>query len=353
MNNRNYQSELDKIIQGLGSTAPSLLLHTCCAPCSSYCIEYLSNYFKITVLYYNPNIYPESEYIYRKSEQIRLIGEMKTKYPVSFIDCDFESDKFYSAVKGLENCREGGERCFVCYRLRLEKAARIASEKGFDYFTTSLTISPLKNAKKINEIGEELATEYHVKFLPSDFKKKEGYKRSIILSKEFNLYRQNYCGCVFSKGKTEKQEIIERLKPEDYSKCSNIWDMSKQPLAEKWKEEIISENRIVYVYKINGEFIGEGALVFDTGDPDYTIPNQRIYVSRMIVKKENRNCGIGSKILAFLIEQAKEMGYSQMTIGVDKDNKNALHMYRKFGFTEVLFDGADEYGAYYKLMKRL
>ena len=197
-NNINYQKQLDKIIQGLGEKAPSLLLHTCCAPCSSYCIEYLSNYFNITVLYYNPNIYPESEYIHRKSEQIRLIGEMKTKYSVKFIDCDFESEKFYEAVNGMENCREGGERCFKCYRLRLTKAARVASQNGFDYFTTSLTISPLKNAGKINEIGEELANEYGVKFLPSDFKKKEGFKRSIELSKEYNLYRQNYCGCEFS-----------------------------------------------------------------------------------------------------------------------------------------------------------
>ncbi len=203
MNKRNYQSELDKIIQGLGKKAPSLLLHTCCAPCSSYCIEYLSQYFNITVLYYNPNIYPESEYIHRKSEQIRLIGEMKTKYPVKFIDCDFESEKFYETVKGMEDCREGGERCFKCYRLRLTKAAKTARENGFDYFTTSLTISPLKNAEKINEIGEELAEEYGVKFLPSDFKKKEGFKRSIELSKEYNLYRQNYCGCVYSRRRLE------------------------------------------------------------------------------------------------------------------------------------------------------
>lgn len=205
-NNINYQKQLDKIIQGLGEKAPSLLLHTCCAPCSSYCIEYLSNYFNITVLYYNPNIYPESEYIHRKSEQIRLIGEMNTKYPVKFIDCDFESEKFYEAVNGMENCREGGERCFKCYRLRLTKAARVASQNGFDYFTTSLTISPLKNAGKINEIGEELANEYGVKFLPSDFKKKEGFKRSIELSKEYNLYRQNYCGCVYSQKRLENSD---------------------------------------------------------------------------------------------------------------------------------------------------
>lgn len=195
----NYQKQLDKIIENLGDEVPTLLLHSCCAPCSSYCIEYLSQYFNITVLYYNPNIYPENEYEKRKAEQKRLIGEMDTKYPVKMLDCDFESEKFYSAVKGLESCREGGERCFVCYHLRLEKTAVEASKNAFDYFTTTLTISPLKNAQKINEIGEELAGKYGVKFLPSDFKKREGYKRSIELSKEYDLYRQNYCGCVYSK----------------------------------------------------------------------------------------------------------------------------------------------------------
>ncbi len=193
----NYQKQLDNIIENL-QNAPKLLLHSCCAPCSSHCIEYLSQYFNITVLYYNPNIYPEAEYEKRKAEQKRLICEMDTKYPVKMLDCDFESEKFYSAVKGLENCREGGERCFICYRLRLEKTAIEAKNNGFDYFTTTLTISPLKNAQKINEIGEELAEKYCVKFLPSDFKKREGYKRSIELSKVYNLYRQNYCGCVFS-----------------------------------------------------------------------------------------------------------------------------------------------------------
>ncbi len=194
----NYQKQLDKIIENL-QTAPNLLLHSCCAPCSSHCIEYLSQYFNITVLYYNPNIYPEAEYEKRKTEQKRLISEMDTKYPVKMLDCDFESEKFYEMAKGMENCREGGERCFNCYRLRLEKTALEAKKNDFDYFTTTLTISPLKNAQKINEIGEELSEEYGVKFLPSDFKKKEGYKRSIELSKEYNLYRQDYCGCVYSK----------------------------------------------------------------------------------------------------------------------------------------------------------
>lgn len=149
------------------------------------------------------------------------------------------------------------------------------------------------------------------------------------------------------------QTIIEKLKPEEYNKCSNIWNIKKQPLAGKWYDEIVSGNRIVYIYKINGEFIGEGALVIDTGDADYTIAGRRIYVSRMIVKKEYRNKGIGGEILAFLIEKAKEMGYTEMTVGVDKDNENAVHLYKKFGFTEVLFDGKDEYGEYYKLLKRI
>lgn len=146
---------------------------------------------------------------------------------------------------------------------------------------------------------------------------------------------------------------IESLNIQDYHKCSNIWNMQSQPLADKWLEEIKNGNRLVYIYKINGEFIGEGALVLDTNDSDYTIPGKRVYVSRMIVKKEYRNRGIGIKILTFLIEKAKEMGFEEMTIGVDKDNVNALHLYRKFGFTEVLFDGADEHGEYLKLMKRI
>lgn len=147
--------------------------------------------------------------------------------------------------------------------------------------------------------------------------------------------------------------VIEPLQLEDYHKCSNIWNINAQPLAEKWRSEIESGNRMVFVYKINGEFTGEGALVFDTGDPDYTIPGRRVYVSRMIVKKEYRKRGIGSEILTFLIEKSKEMGFSEMTIGVDKDNVAALNLYKKFGFTTVLFDGADENGEYFKLMKTL
>lgn len=151
----------------------------------------------------------------------------------------------------------------------------------------------------------------------------------------------------------DKLCVIEPLNPEDYHKCSNIWNMKSQPLADKWLDEIKSGNRLVFVYKINGEFIGEGALVFDTGDSDYTVPDRRVYVSRMIVKKEYRNRGIGSEILEFLITKSREIGFSEMSIGVDKDKINALHLYNKYGFTEVLFDGSDENGEYLKLMKKL
>ena len=202
MNKINYQKELDKLIEQnmREDLSPSLLLHSCCAPCSSYTIEYLSQFFKITVLYYNPNISPKEEYEKRKSEQLRLIGEMKTKYPVSFLDCDY--DEFLDIARGYELCKEGGERCFRCYRLRLEKTAELAKKNNFDYFCTTLSISPLKNSQKINEIGFELEKELDVKWLPSDFKKKEGYKRSIVLSKEYNLYRQNFCGCAYSKAQS-------------------------------------------------------------------------------------------------------------------------------------------------------
>lgn len=198
MNKINYQKELDKIIAAQGDSVPTLLLHSCCAPCSSYVIEYLSNYFYITVFYYNPNIYPDTEYIFRSNEQKRLISEMPTKYLVTYIDEDYNSKEFYNAVKGLEKEPEGGKRCEKCFYLRLERTAKKAIELNFDYFTTTLTISPLKNAQLINQIGETLSQIYNIKWLPSDFKKKEGYKRSIELSKIYSLYRQNYCGCIFS-----------------------------------------------------------------------------------------------------------------------------------------------------------
>lgn len=201
VNNINYQKVLEKIIKKLQieEITPSLLLHSCCAPCSSYVLEYLSEYFKITVLYYNPNIFPLEEYKYRIEEQRRLIESLPAKNPISFIPTEYEPEKFYEAVKGYENIPEGGERCFKCYELRLREAALYARRGDFDYFTTTLSISPLKKADKLNEIGLRLEEEYDVKYLCSDFKKKNGYKRSVELSAEYGLYRQEYCGCVFSK----------------------------------------------------------------------------------------------------------------------------------------------------------
>lgn len=206
MNKRNFQKEMDKLIeQNLkDGITPSLLLHSCCAPCSSYVLEYLSQFFNITVLYYNPNISPKDEYLYRLQEEKRLISEMNFKNPVKILDCDYNADEFFTVAKGLEKEPEGGKRCEKCFDLRLDFTAKTAKENKFDYFATTLTISPLKNANLINQIGESLAEKYNVKYLSSDFKKKEGYKRSIILSKEYNLYRQNYCGCIYSKVESDK-----------------------------------------------------------------------------------------------------------------------------------------------------
>ena len=204
---RNYQKELDNIIEGLDreevKTPPRLLLHSCCAPCSSYVLEYLRSFFKLTVFYYNPNISMEPEYCKRVEEQKRLIAEynkaLQPAYPIDIIEGDYEPKLFFEVAKGLEDCPEGGERCFACYEMRLRKTSQIAVNGQYDYFTTTLTISPLKNAAKLNEIGEKLSKECGIKWLPSDFKKKGGYQRSIELSKEYQLYRQNYCGCIYSK----------------------------------------------------------------------------------------------------------------------------------------------------------
>lgn len=208
--NRNYQKELDRLLDNLDGKVPSLFLHSCCAPCSSYVLEYLSEYFSITVFYYNPNIYPKVEYQRRVEEQKRLIGKLNSSHKVSFIEGNYDTELFYKMAKGLEEAAEGGERCFRCYALRLEEAAKQAAQRGFDYFTTTLSISPHKNAAKINEIGEMLSKKYGVAHLPSDFKKREGYKRSIELSKEYQLYRQDYCGCIFSQREKVRQENGEK-----------------------------------------------------------------------------------------------------------------------------------------------
>lgn len=203
---RNYQKELDGILTKISETPPRLLLHACCAPCSSYVLSYLAEYFSITVLFYNPNITEEEEYQKRREELLRLIEELPVRHPIHWMDAPWDPENFFALIRGLEKCPEGGERCFKCYRQRMELTAQYARDNGFDWFTTTLTISPLKNAAKLNEIGEEIATVYGVSHLPSDFKKRGGYQRSIELSHEYNLYRQNYCGCVFSKAESERRQ---------------------------------------------------------------------------------------------------------------------------------------------------
>lgn len=201
MNKINYQKELEKTLNEIEKKdyKPKLLLHVCCAPCSSYVLEYLNKYFDITAFFYNPNISTKSEYEHRAEELIRFIKEKDFENPVDTIISPYNPNEFYNMAMGLEECEEGGPRCFKCYGLRLEKSAQIAKEGGFDYFTTTLSISPLKNSQKLNEIGANLEEKYGIKYLYSDFKKNNGYKRSIELSKEYDLYRQNFCGCEFSK----------------------------------------------------------------------------------------------------------------------------------------------------------
>lgn len=216
MNRVNYQKELDRLIDECSADKskepPTLFLHSCCGPCSSYILEYLAKYFSVTVFYYNPNISMEEEYQRRVFEQKRLIGiynEEKKGYPIGVVEGDYRPADFYEAVKDYKDCPEGGERCFACYELRLRETALQAIRHGMAYFGTTLTISPMKNAPKLNEIGFCLERELGIRWLPSDFKKRGGYQRSIELSKEYGLYRQDYCGCSYSKAEREKQKVVK------------------------------------------------------------------------------------------------------------------------------------------------
>lgn len=205
---RNYAKELERLIQKLQQEGkvPRLLLHACCAPCSSAVLEYLSQYFAITLLYYNPNIAPLEEYQKREAELRRLVSQMKFTHPVELLPCQYDGQAFVQAARGLEGEPEGGKRCEACFRLRLRYAAQEAARLHFDYYTTTLSISPLKNAPLLNQLGEEIGREFGVAHLPSDFKKKDGYKRSVQLSKEYGLYRQDYCGCAFSKAQRQREK---------------------------------------------------------------------------------------------------------------------------------------------------
>lgn len=205
----NYQKELEKILEKIEDQdlCPSLLLHSCCGPCSSYVLEYLGQYFEITVFYYNPNIYPSEEYWYRVDEQKKIIDLTKSRYPIHMMEGAYDVDRFYDTIRGMEDLLEGGARCYKCYELRLSEAAKLAKEEGFDYFTTTLTISPHKNSQVLNRIGQAVGDRYGVSHLPSDFKKNNGYKRSCQLTSEFGMYRQDYCGCEYS-----MKETIQRKK---------------------------------------------------------------------------------------------------------------------------------------------
>ena len=197
---QNYQKQMEAIVAALPEGArPRLLLHSCCGPCSSYVLEALTPYFQVTVLYYNPNIQPKAEYDLRLENQRKIIVSLPTPSKVELLECGYDGEAYNEAVKGLESEPEGGNRCTVCFRLRLEETAKRAAQLGFDYFCTTLTVSPHKDAERLNQIGLAMGRKYGVPFLPSDFKKREGYKRSIQLSKEYDLYRQDYCGCLFSK----------------------------------------------------------------------------------------------------------------------------------------------------------
>lgn len=203
--NINYNNIMKKTIDQLNGKVYNLLLHSCCAPCSTEVIARLTKYFNITVFYYNPNIEPKEEYFKRKKEQIRFIEEYSAINKLYFLDCDYDNNEYEKSVKGFEHEKEGGKRCHICYGLRLEKTAIVGKEKAFDYFTTTLTVSPYKDSNLINKIGKELENKYNIKYLNSDFKKEDGYKKSIEYSKEYNLYRQDYCGCQYSKNKDIKE----------------------------------------------------------------------------------------------------------------------------------------------------
>lgn len=195
----NYQLEMEKQIKSIKKSVPTLLLHACCAPCSSAVLERLGDIFEITIFYYNPNITEEEEYEKRLAEIHRFVSVFSTKYPIHILDGRYDPKKFFEMSRGLENEKERGKRCYQCYLLRLEETAKLAKKKGFDYFTTTLTLSPYKNCHWINEIGQNLEKKYHITYLYSDFKKKSGYQRSIELSRQYDLYRQDYCGCIYSK----------------------------------------------------------------------------------------------------------------------------------------------------------
>jgi hypothetical protein len=348
----NYQKQLDALIENncKNNIVPTLLLHSCCAPCSTYVIEYLSNYFKITVLYYNPNIGEQQEYFKRRDEQKRLISEMKTKYLVSFIDGEYNPQEFYLAVKGLENEPERGKRCSVCFSMRLGYTAKIAEENSFDYFATTLTLSPLKNAEVINNIG--LNIKCRSKYLPSDFKKKEGYKRSIVLSNIYKLYRQNYCGCVFSKRGNDMVTFKRVLTDAELEQYCNLAD-------KVWHEYfpcILSGEQIDYMVNL---FFTLKALKsdMDKGYEYYFVQKNnenigyisihpekdRLYLSKLYLTLDNRHKGYASQMMSFVKGIAEERGLKAVYLNVNKFNEHTIDVYKHCGF-KTLYSEVNDIG---------
>lgn len=352
----NYQLMLDRELESIKSSGrvPRLLLHSCCAPCSSYTLEYLSEYFEITVFYYNPNICPTEEFHRRAAEQQRLISLLPVKHPVSLIVADYDPQEFYDAVKGLEDIPEGGERCFACYRLRLEKAAALAAEQGFEYFTTTLSISPHKNAQKLNEIASDLSGIYKVKALPADLKKRGGYKRSIELSHTYGLYRQDYCGCIFSQREAARRYKIRPLDKTEYPLLDDFLyeaifipegveapprDIILRPELQVYVEDFgTRRGDYALAAEIQGKVVGAVwvRIMEDYGHIDDNTPSFAISLY-----PEYRGRGIGTALMKAMLVLLRREGYPCASLAVQKANY-AVKMYRKVGF-ETVSENEEEY----------
>ena len=267
----NYQLELEKIIKEIekNGDTPSLLLHSCCGPCSSYVLEYLSQYFLITIFYYNPNIYPSEEYWYRVDEQQKIIDITKAKNPIKMVTGAYDVERFYEMARGMEDMREGGQRCHKCYEMRLKEAAIFAKKEGYDYFTTTLSISPHKNSQVLNHIAKDLSDRIGVKNLPSDFKKKGGYKRSCEITREYGFYRQDYCGCVFSKREMEERNLSkekrllrEKMKELGDSLDRNYMDQADDRIIEKiLVSKEYQDSNMIFTYLGVGNEINTSKLI--------------------------------------------------------------------------------------------
>lgn len=317
----NYQKELEKIIKynEANNIVPTLLLHSCCGPCSSYVLEYLSQYFKIKVFYYNPNIYPSDEYWYRVDEQQKIIDLTDSKYPIDMVCGKYDTDRFYKMVEGMEDIPEGGARCHKCYELRLKEAAMISKKEGFDYFTTTLSISPHKNSQVLNKIGEKVGKEIGVRHLPSDFKKNNGYKRSCQITQEYNLYRQDYCGCEFSKRESEMRQIKKEKKElREYMKdIGKNLELSYMEEADKIISQKLFESEAYKSSKVIFTYIGEYPEINTKPIIEKALNDKKIVCVPYCVDKE--------KMQAYQINSLEELHLGKFNI-LEPDIDKAKHI---------------------------